>query len=294
MSSSGRKGAERAFTLVELLAVMAIISILAALLLPAISRARYEARVVQCKSNLRQIYLALTTYSTYFGGWMPVDGDTHDTDNLPWRVNGDVGTSELWDGITVYEDTLGTQKHLRGLGLLTMLENKFIGDPMVLFCPDQGGLDVNDEISILRDERGNVRGYCSYVYRQLDARRPADALKGRLGSLGFNAGRDQVSDPVGLPGSEDDDTIVKAIVADRNYIGFRDAVAPDDSTVKMNHDGTTVCVLFEDGHVASVLNTYPDTVDDLRLNMSGAAPPTGTNGTIDEEMDRFWVVLDGM
>lgn len=65
------KRERNAFTLVELLVVIAIVAILAAMLLPAIKRAKESAKAIVCMSNLKQVGAAMLIYANDNAGWTP-------------------------------------------------------------------------------------------------------------------------------------------------------------------------------------------------------------------------------
>jgi prepilin-type N-terminal cleavage/methylation domain-containing protein/prepilin-type processing-associated H-X9-DG protein len=62
---------KKAFTLVELLVVMGVISVLVAMLMPALRKAREASQKVQCLSNLKQCYLGIQMYQNANRGYIP-------------------------------------------------------------------------------------------------------------------------------------------------------------------------------------------------------------------------------
>lgn len=131
-----RTGGRGGFTLVELLTVLGIVTVLVAILLPALSAARQSAQSVQCLSNLRQMVMAAHNYATVYQGYYPIA--QYSVFNAPWAI------SYSWDFTIKLNTATGQRLVESGLLWLGQVDSRiqqcpsFEGRSNTLYDPHTG------------------------------------------------------------------------------------------------------------------------------------------------------------
>lgn len=121
-----RKLSSRAFSLVDLMVSIGVMSLLIAILLPSLASATEQARRVRCSTQMRQVGLALQLYSYQNMDELPPSvyeaGAQNQAHQMIYvRVDGQAGSSPQWDGLGILHD------------------QAYLSHPQAFYCPSHHG-----------------------------------------------------------------------------------------------------------------------------------------------------------
>lgn len=139
-----KNGSSSHFTLIELLAVIGVIAVLAALLLPTLSLAREQARKINCVSNMKQISVGIVTYGESFN--LEAPPFDYNSTHLSHADHNYVGNK--WDGMGI------------------LWKDAYVKDGAVFYCNSNNFTSYStDRTNYVEDPPAGATVMTSYVYR---------------------------------------------------------------------------------------------------------------------------------
>lgn len=220
-----------AFTLIEVLVVVAIIALLVAILLPSLASAKRQSKIVVCQTNLHQLGLGIAAYANQ-QRTIPF-GPNVDMLFSPFLENNDgtKATNQIWTGPQTIQPDNAVKPQAMALGLLLGRSSMW---PQMMFCPGDDSNDPREELAKVK-EKTDKAAYSSYLYRQLQQ---TNGL-GKLENLGFNTKAD------GTKGNR-----ATALALDVNSL-----LSMDPDAIRTNHKAAKVNVLYFDGSARTYDNS---------------------------------------
>lgn len=207
---------QRAFTLVELLVVIAVIVLLIGILLPALAGARYQARVSRCANNVHQLLVGVANYAAQSKDIIP----SGPSSVFPFDATKTWG--QICSNWIYVAPPFITPSSYNAHGILL---NNYLDNPQAMFCPGTDNPEIYAvDLSNLLSSATDV--YSGYSYRQLD-----ETTKDRLSDLG--------TDSANLPAT--------ALFLDCNRYG--------PANIATNHADKVSNIGYAGGHVRTVKNT---------------------------------------
>ncbi len=222
------------FTLIELLVVITIVSVLLAILSPALRQARDHARRAACASNLRQIGAAIYVYAHDFD------------DTIPFGPSGRPVTGSNFYTVTGNVTSLLSLEDGAPVGLGLLLKGYLAQQPKVLFCP---GADQPSEATDQLARVGSAQAQSDFYYRHASVALLSgtpQAFHVRLNDLGRNSQGHRIA----------------ALVSDVQFLAHPSLAAFQVKT-RTSHQRAACNVLYAAGNVRTLRNRNDELTVDI-------------------------------